>query len=121
MLVELTTTTLVAAAPPMVTPVAPVKPVPVIVTGVPPAVEPEVGEMDVTVGGDAVGEQVAEKMTVPVPENASTSIWTKAPGNVIDADDGPPDPVWFCKIKTLVLDPLLYLYEKSIVAVPVVE
>ena len=51
MLVELTTTTLVAAAPPMVTPVAPVKLVPVIVTLVPPVVGPEVGEIAVTVGG----------------------------------------------------------------------
>jgi hypothetical protein len=51
MLVALTTFTLVAAVPPIVTPVAPVKLVPVIVTLVPPAVLPEVGEMDVTVGG----------------------------------------------------------------------
>ena len=41
---------LVAAAPPMVTPVAPVKFVPVIVTLVPPKVVPLTGEMPVTVG-----------------------------------------------------------------------
>ena len=50
MLVELTTITLVAAVPPMVTAVAPVKPVPVMVMAVPPAVEPLVGEILVTVG-----------------------------------------------------------------------
>ena len=50
MLVELTTTTLVAALPPMVTPVAPVKPVPVMVMLVPPKVEALIGEILVTVG-----------------------------------------------------------------------
>lgn len=48
--VALTTEKLVAATPPMVTPVAPVNPVPVIVTAVPPAVVPLVGVKDVTVG-----------------------------------------------------------------------
>jgi hypothetical protein len=49
--VALTTTTLVAAVAPNVT-VAPVaKFVPVIVTAVPPAVNPLVGEILVTVGG----------------------------------------------------------------------
>ena len=48
--VELLTTTLVAAAPPMVTEVAPVKLVPEIVTDVPPAVEPVDGLIPLTVG-----------------------------------------------------------------------
>jgi hypothetical protein len=48
--VSLTTTTLVAAVPPMVTAVAPVKPVPVMVIGVPTETGPYVGEMLVTVG-----------------------------------------------------------------------
>ena len=48
--VALTTVTLVAAVPPMVTLVAPVKFVPVIVTLVPPEVVPELGEMLLTVG-----------------------------------------------------------------------
>jgi hypothetical protein len=53
-LVELTTMTFVAAVPPMVT-VAPVtKPVPVMVTPVPPAKGPLPGEIDVTDGGGAV-------------------------------------------------------------------
>jgi hypothetical protein len=48
--VALTTTTLVAATPPTVTLLAPVKFVPVIVKGVLPKVEPTVGEMLVMVG-----------------------------------------------------------------------
>jgi hypothetical protein len=44
------TVKLVAAVPPMVTPVAPVKLVPVTVTEVPPAVVPELGLIPVTVG-----------------------------------------------------------------------
>ena len=51
MLVDETTTTLVAATPPIVTLVAPVKLVPVIVIGVPPAVGPVAGETDEIVGG----------------------------------------------------------------------
>ena len=46
--VELTTTTLVAATPPIVTPVAPVNPVPVIVIAVPPARGPLVGDTEET-------------------------------------------------------------------------
>ena len=53
MLVGLTTTRLVAAVPPMVTPVAPVKFVPVIVTLVPPTVLPLLGLMAVTVRAGA--------------------------------------------------------------------
>ena len=52
--VELTTTTLVAAVPPTVTPVAPVKPVPVMVIGVATETGPYIGEMLVTVGTEVV-------------------------------------------------------------------
>ena len=48
--VLLTTVTLVAAAPPRVTPVAPVKLVPVIVIDCAPAIGPAFGEIAVTVG-----------------------------------------------------------------------
>ena len=48
--VGLITETPVAAIPPKVTVVAPLRFVPVIVTVVPPSVEPEVGEMLVIVG-----------------------------------------------------------------------
>ena len=51
--VALMTTTPVAATPPMVTPVAPVKLVPVIVTRVPPAAVALLGEIAVTVGAAA--------------------------------------------------------------------
>ena len=51
MLVDETTTTLVAATPPTVTLVAPVKLVPVIVIAVPPAVEPEVGATEEMAAG----------------------------------------------------------------------
>ena len=50
-LVAETTTTLVAATPPTVTLLAPVRFVPVIVIAVPPIVEPLVGLTDVIVGG----------------------------------------------------------------------
>ena len=48
--VAFTTTRLVAAAPPRVTLVAPVKLVPVMVSDWPPAIGPVDGLMDVTVG-----------------------------------------------------------------------
>ena len=51
MLVAETTTTLVAATPPTVTLVAPVRFAPVRVIAVPPIVEPLVGLTDVIVGG----------------------------------------------------------------------
>jgi hypothetical protein len=63
--VELTTTTLVAAVAPMVTPVAPVKLLPVIVTLVPPEVDPLLGETEETTGaGVADGVQVTDHVTV---------------------------------------------------------
>ena len=52
--VSLTTVRLVATVLPKVTAVAPVKPVPMMVTAVPPAVVPDVGEMLVNVGAEAV-------------------------------------------------------------------
>ena len=48
--VPLTTFTPVAAVPPMVTVAQAKKPVPLMVTAVPPTVVPEVGETPVTVG-----------------------------------------------------------------------
>jgi hypothetical protein len=53
--VDETTTTDVHELPPMVTVAPDMKFVPVIVTDVPPAVVPEVGEMLVTVGGPETG------------------------------------------------------------------
>ena len=54
MVVALITVRFVAAAPPKLTLVAPVKLVPVMVTTAPPAAGPEAGEMLVTVGADAM-------------------------------------------------------------------
>ena len=50
MVVPLTTVTPVAAVPPKLTVAPDKKPVPVIVTAVPPAVVPETGEIALTVG-----------------------------------------------------------------------
>ena len=50
MVVAFTTVTAVAAMPPIETAVAPVNPVPVMVTDCPPASGPDDGLMDVTVG-----------------------------------------------------------------------
>jgi hypothetical protein len=51
MVVALITVKLIAGAPPKLTLVTPVKLIPVMVTTVPPAAGPEVGEMPITVGG----------------------------------------------------------------------
>src|ERR1700722_12115739 len=59
MLEEETTTTDVAALPPNVTPVAPVKLVPDRVTAVPPAKAPPEGEHPVTVGAGKLAERKA--------------------------------------------------------------
>jgi hypothetical protein len=67
--VELTTVTLVAAVPPKLT-VAPLeKPVPVMVTDVPPLVVPEVGEIADTVGAGAGAEYVNPLFSVPLCES----------------------------------------------------
>ena len=54
MLVLLTTVTPVAAVPPRLTVAPDKKPVPVIVTAVPPLTEPEAGEIELTVGAGLV-------------------------------------------------------------------
>ena len=56
--VSLTTVKLVAAVVPKSTAVAPVKPLPVIVTNVPPAAGPAVGLRPVTVGATAYSELI---------------------------------------------------------------
>ncbi len=61
--VAFTTVTLVAAMPPMVTAVAPVKLVPVMVKLVPPAVVPVFGEIEVTVGYCAFTQTTALGMS----------------------------------------------------------
>jgi len=66
MLVDETTTTLVAATPPTVTLVAPVKLVPVIVIAVPPAVEPVAGETEEIVGGAKYVNALASVAVPPI-------------------------------------------------------
>jgi hypothetical protein len=56
---------LVAGTPPKSTAVAPVKPVPVIVTDVPPVVAPLFGETEVTVGAVPVAASVLKVRTSP--------------------------------------------------------
>ena len=72
MLVELTTLKLVAATPPMVTAVAPVKSAPVMVMVVPPAAEPVVGEIIFTVGAGAATTMLATCTEVLVPPKEVT-------------------------------------------------
>ena len=68
MLVALTTVTPVAAVPPRLT-VAPVKkPVPVMVTAVPPLVVPVAGDIAVTVGAGFVGASPVLGEVVPPPQ-----------------------------------------------------
>ena len=62
MVVALTTVSFEPAKPPKVTAVAPRKPVPVMVTLVPPDVGPAEGEREVTVGALAV--KAAETVSV---------------------------------------------------------
>ena len=56
-----------AALPPNVTELVPVKLVPVIVTPVPPAVGPEFGLTLLTVGGGVVTVNVAMRVVLPEP------------------------------------------------------
>jgi hypothetical protein len=73
--VELATVNEVAATPPIVTEVTPVRPDPLIAIGVPPAVGPALGTIVVIAGGT---KQVKEFSRVAVP-----------PGVVTDTDFGP--------------------------------
>jgi hypothetical protein len=61
-----------AAVPPNLTAVAPVKPVPVIVTVVPPLVEPVVGLIAVTTGNTAVTVKWSAALVWLVPPGAVT-------------------------------------------------
>ena len=77
--VALTTFTPVAAVPPKLT-VAPDKnPLPVMVTAVPPAVEPEVGETAVTVGAGFVVLYVYPFVRVPLCPSLLVTITFTAP------------------------------------------
>ena len=70
MLVDETTTTLVAATPPTVTLDAPVRFAPVIVIAVPPKVDPDVGETEDTVGVGAGTTSLATRKPLPLNEKS---------------------------------------------------
>ena len=63
--VSLTTDTPVADVPSKITAVAPIRFVPVMVTPVPPAVEPDVGEILITIGAGVVFVTVNPPTCVP--------------------------------------------------------
>jgi hypothetical protein len=73
MLVALTTVTPVAAVPPRLTAAPVMKPVPVMVTAVPPLVVPVVGEIAVTVGAGLAGASGVLAMVVPPPQPGKKS------------------------------------------------
>jgi hypothetical protein len=67
--VLLTTLTLVAAVPPSVTVAPDKKPVPVIVTAVPPAVVPDAGEVALTVGAGLLFCPLARKVATCITQS----------------------------------------------------
>jgi hypothetical protein len=73
--VAFTTDTLVAAVPPIVTELVPVKFVPVIVIAVPPAVDPADGDTDVIAVGASVPSGV---LATRNPELMLTPAWLRA-------------------------------------------
>ena len=123
--VGLTTVTLVAAAPPKLTVAPDEKPVPVIVTDVPPLVLPEVGEIAVTVGADALyvyplprvplSESVLVTTTSTVPAAraevvavievglSTVTLVAAAPPKLTVAPDEKPVPVIVTDVPPLVL------------------
>ena len=87
-LVALTTTILVAALPPTVTLLAPVKLVPVIVNGVPPLVGPEVGETLAMVGAAGViNSNALGIVAVPLGVVTATLCAPAAPAGVMAVID----------------------------------
>ena len=83
MVVALITVTLVAALPPMLTAVAPVKLVPVMVTVVPPGVVPLVGLIAVIVGAGGMYVNRPDPVDVPTTVDATTSTTPAACAGVV--------------------------------------
>ena len=106
--VELTTTTFVAGCPPIST-VAPFRnPAPEIVTGVPPAVDPLVGEADATIGAPASTVMVRLEVVDPPHPFSTRSVNVDVPGVV-----GVPEssPVVSSNASPAGSDPLLTVIE----------
>ena len=82
MLVEETTFTLVAANPPTVTLLAPVKSVPVMVISVPPRVVPDDGLTPEIVGVDTTNVNALGKLVVPLGVVTATSFAPALPAGV---------------------------------------
>lgn len=82
MVVALTTTTLVAATPPTVTLLAPVKLVPVMVMAVPPNVEPEVGLRLMMVGAGVMYVNALSLVNIPVGVVTTTLFAPGVPAGV---------------------------------------
>jgi len=74
--VPLFTVKLTAAVPPKDTAVAPVRSVPVIVTDVPPRVEPDTGDNDVKVGAFTTNVNLLFALTEVVPPGVVTDTST---------------------------------------------
>ena len=87
--VALTTTTLVAATPPTVTLLAPVKFVPVIVKGVLPKVEPTVGEMLEMVGAGTTYVNALGNVAVPAAVVTATLCAPAVPAGVAAVNEVP--------------------------------
>lgn len=91
MLVLFTTVTPVAAAPPMLTPVAPEKLLPVIVTLVPPFAVPLVGEMLLTMGATTYVYRALVPLLPPVFVTVTLTVPAACPG-VLHVIVVPPPP-----------------------------
>ena len=90
-LVSLTTVKLVAAVVPKSTAVAPVKPVPVIVTGCRRPCEPLVGLRPVTVGAAHVGELIGARCGRRRPACVTVTSTVPVPGGLSSRDRGVVD------------------------------
>src|SRR5580658_7887717 len=107
MVVPLTTTTLVAATPPNVTVAPATKFVPVMVTAVPPAVDPLLGVTLVTVGtGPDTAANVAICMThAPESVNVAVALLLPAAVTILSSARSPSGDVMMREVKPLPVAP----------------
>lgn len=93
MVVGPTSTTLVAATPPIVTDVAPEKSVPVMVTAVPPAVGPLLGAIPLITGAGTTKVKPLVKVAVWLETVTATVLAPAAPAGVMHEIDVGPSTV----------------------------
>src|ERR1700681_2105591 len=94
--VLLTTVTVLAAVPPRLTVAPDKKPVPLMVTAVPPLTDPDVGEIAITVGAGATGATSSTApMSNPVPCGRAVpkKSWLGAPVALAPLIAGEPDAI----------------------------